>query len=100
MIEGIDRLSLEGNEEPPQLVGQPETSQKIPKWLSKTLESVHPNEVEKTRTRSSYKDKIENGAVKGSYLGNDVNDSSYDYELNFFADCELTSFKEAFSHDI
>ena len=60
VIEGFDRLSLEGNEEPPQVVEQPETSQKIPKWLSKTLESVHLDEVGKIGTKSSYKDRIEN----------------------------------------
>ena len=51
MIKGIDWLILEGNEEPPQLVEQLETSQNISKWLSKTLESVHPNEVGKMGTR-------------------------------------------------
>ena len=59
VIDGIRKLSLEGNEEPPQLVKQPETSQKIPKWLSKTLESNHPDEVGKTRTKSPYRDRLE-----------------------------------------
>ena len=39
MIERIGRLNLEGNEVPP--ADQPRPSQKIPKWATKTLESVH-----------------------------------------------------------
>ena len=102
MIEGIDRMSFEGKEEPPQLIGQLKTLQKIPKWLSKTLESVHPNKVGKMGTRSSYKDRIENGVVEGSNLGNDVDDMecSFDCELNFSTDCEPNSFKEAFYHEV
>ena len=102
LIEGFDRYSLDEDEEPPQLIEKPETLQKISKWLSKTLESVHSNEVGKIGTRSSYKNRIEDGAVEDSDSGNDIKDMecSFDCELNFSTDCELTSFKEAFSHDV
>ena len=46
VIERIGRLNLEGNEEPPG--DQPGPSRKIPKWDTKTLESVHLDEVGKT----------------------------------------------------
>ena len=44
VIERIGRLSI-NDEEPP--ADQPGPSQKIPKWATKTLESVHPNESKK-----------------------------------------------------
>ena len=44
MIERIGRLNLEENEAPP--ADQPGPSRKIPKWATKTLESVHLDEVE------------------------------------------------------
>ena len=50
VIERIERLSI-NDEEPPS--DQPGTSRKIPKWATKTLESVHQDEVGKTGTRSS-----------------------------------------------
>jgi hypothetical protein len=54
VIERIEKLSLDENSAPSQPVEQPRPSQKgPPKWLIKTLESVHPNEVGKTGTRSS-----------------------------------------------
>jgi hypothetical protein len=46
-------LNLDGNASPSQSVEQPGPSQKFPKWVMKTLESVHPDEVGKTETRSS-----------------------------------------------
>ena len=50
VIERIRRLSI-NDEAPPS--DQPGPSRNIPKWATKTLESVHPDEVGKTRTRSS-----------------------------------------------
>ena len=50
VIERLGRLNLEGNEAPP--ADQPGPSRKIPKWATKTLESVHTDEVGKTGTRS------------------------------------------------
>ena len=49
VIERIERLSI-NDEAPP--AGQPGPSRKIPKWATKTLESVHPDEVGKTGMRS------------------------------------------------
>jgi hypothetical protein len=48
MIARIESLNLDGNAKPSQSVEQLGPSQKCPKWLMKTLESVHPNEVGKT----------------------------------------------------
>ena len=49
VIERIERLNLDGNATPSQSVEQPKPSQKgPPKWLIKTLESVHLDEVKKT----------------------------------------------------
>ena len=50
VIKRIERISI--NDEAP-LADQPGPSQKIPKWATKILESVHPDEVGKTGTRSS-----------------------------------------------
>jgi hypothetical protein len=99
VIEGIERLNLDGNAVPSQLVEQPGPSQKCPKWLIKTLESVRPDEVGKTRTKSSTK-QDDGGDVDNSDSG-DVNDMdiSYDCELNLSTDIEPTSFEEVASHD-
>ena len=51
VIERIGRISLEENEAPP--ADQLGPSWKIPKWATKTIESVHPDEVGKMGTRSS-----------------------------------------------
>ena len=56
VIERIERLSI-NDEAPPG--DQPGPSRKIPKWDTKTLESVHPDEVGKTGTRSSKSMKME-----------------------------------------
>jgi hypothetical protein len=49
VIERIEKLRLDENLAPSQLAEQPGPSQKgPPKWLKKTLESVHPDEVGKT----------------------------------------------------
>lgn len=50
-MERIGRLDLEENEAPP--TNQPGSSWKVLKWVSKTLESVHPDEVGKMGTRCS-----------------------------------------------
>jgi hypothetical protein len=63
-------------------VEQTRPSQKgPPKWLIKTLESVHPDEVGKTGTRSSTRQ--DGGDVDNSDLGNvDDMDVAFDYEMN------------------
>ena len=45
----IQRMNLEGNEEPP--VDQPGPSQKVLKWTIETIESDNPYEVGNPRTR-------------------------------------------------
>ena len=49
VIEMIQRMNLEGNEEPP--VDQPGLSQKFLKWTIETIESDNPYEVGNPRTR-------------------------------------------------
>ena len=44
VIERIERFSI-NDEAPPALTDQPGPSRKIPKWATKTLESVHQDEV-------------------------------------------------------
>ena len=51
VIERIVILNLEENEVSP--AEQPRHSHKMPKWVKNTLESVHPDDVGKTRTKSS-----------------------------------------------
>jgi hypothetical protein len=49
VIERIENLRLDENSEPSQSVEKPGPSQKgLPKWLTKTLESVHRDEIRKT----------------------------------------------------
>ena len=67
-----------------------------PKWLTKTLESFHPDEVGKTGTRNS--NQQNGGDVDDSNSPIDI-DVSYDCELNLSTDFEPTSFKEVASHD-
>jgi hypothetical protein len=56
VIERIETLRLDENSTPSQSTEQPGPSQKgPPRWLTKTLESVHPDEVRKTGTRMSSK---------------------------------------------
>eukprot|EP00253_Pinus_taeda_P036646 PITA_36646 len=82
---------------PTQSTEQPGPSQKgPPKSLTKTLESVHPDEVGKTGTRNSTRQN--GGDVDDSDSPIDM-DVSYDCELNLSINFELTSFKEAASHD-
>jgi hypothetical protein len=99
VIERIERLNLYGNATPSQSMEQPGPSQKgPPKWLIKTLESVRPYEVGKTRTRSSTRQ--DGGDVDNSDSG-DVNDMdvSFNCELNLSTNIEPTSFEEVASHD-
>eukprot|EP00253_Pinus_taeda_P007929 PITA_07929 len=65
-----------------------------PKWLTKTLESVHPDEVGKAGTRNSQN----GGDVDDSNSPVDM-DVSYDCELNLSTDFEPTFFKVVASHD-
>ena len=88
MIERIERLSI-NDEAPP--ADQPGPSWMIPKWATKTLESVHPDEVGKTRTRSSKRHE-DGGEVDNS--GDDM-DVSFDCEFNLSANFEPNSFEEA-----
>ena len=87
VIERIERSNLDGNATQSQLVEQPRSSHKgPPKWLIKTLESVHPGEVGKTRTMSSTRQD-----------GGDVDDMdvSYDCNLNLNSkvdDCNLSGY--------
>jgi hypothetical protein len=95
VIERIERMNLDENLTPSQLAKQPRPSQKgPPKWLIKTLESVHPDEVGKTGTRSSTRQ--DGGDVDNSDSGDvDDMDVSYDCELNLSTNFEPTSFEEA-----
>lgn len=99
VIERIERLNLDGNAAPYQSVEQPGLSQKgPPKWLIKTLESVHPSEVGKTGTRSSTR---QDGGDVDNSDSSDVNDIdvSFDCELKLSTNIEPTSFEEATFHD-
>jgi hypothetical protein len=54
VIKKIKKLRLDEKSTPSRSTKQLGPSQKgPPKWLTKTLESVHPDEVGKTRTRMS-----------------------------------------------
>ena len=95
VIDRIGRLNLDSV--PTQSAEQPGPSEKgPPKCLTKTLESVHPDEVGKTGTRNS--NRQNGGDVDDSNSPVDM-DVSYDCELNLSTDFEPTSFKEAASHD-
>ena len=90
VIERIERLNLDSI--PTQENEQPGPSQKdSPKWLTKTLENVHPDEVGKIGTRSSTKQN--EGDVDNSDSTVDM-DIAYNYELSFSTDHEPTSFKK------
>eukprot|EP00253_Pinus_taeda_P029221 PITA_29221 len=95
VIDRIGRLNLDSL--PTQSTEQPGPSQKgPPKWLTKTLESVHPDEIGKTGTRNA--NRQNGGDVDDSNSPIDM-DVSYDCELNLSTDFEPTSFKEAASHN-
>jgi hypothetical protein len=99
VIEKIEKLRLDEKSTPSQSAEQPGPSQKgLPKWLKKTLESFHLDEVKKTGTRLSSKQY--GGNVDSSKLGDvDYMDVSYDCELNLSTNIEPNSFKEVDSHD-
>eukprot|EP00253_Pinus_taeda_P034051 PITA_34051 len=95
VIDRIGRLNLDSI--PTQSTVKPGPSQKGPqKWLTKTLENVHPDEVGKIGTRNSTK---QNGGDVDDSNSPFDRDVSYDCELNLPTDFELTSFKESASHD-
>jgi hypothetical protein len=99
VIERIEKLRLDENSTPSQSTEQPRPSQKgLPKWLTKTLESVHPDEVGKIGTRMS--SRHDGGNVDNSNSGDvDDMDVSHERELSLFTNLEPTSFEEATSHD-
>jgi hypothetical protein len=86
-------LRLDDNSSPSQLVEQPGPSHNgPPKWPTKTLESVHLDEVGKIGTKLSSKQ--DGGNVDNSNLGDvDDMDVSCDCELNLSIDHEPNSFK-------
>ena len=86
-------MSLDDNSTPYQLVEQLGPSQKgPPNCLTKTLESVHPNEVGNIGTRMSSRQY--GGNVDNSNSGDvDDMDVSYDCELSLSTNLELTSYK-------
>eukprot|EP00253_Pinus_taeda_P026103 PITA_26103 len=95
VIDRIGRLNLDSV--PTQPTEQLGPSKKgPPKWLTKTLEIVHADEVRKIGTRNS--NQQNGGDVDDSNSPVDM-DVSYPCELNFSIDFEPTSFKEAASHD-
>eukprot|EP00253_Pinus_taeda_P021664 PITA_21664 len=95
VIDRIGRLNLDLV--PTQSTEHPRPSEKgPPKWLTKTLESVHPGEVGKTGTRNSNR---KNGGDVDEFDSPVDMDVSYDCELNLSTDFEPTSFKEVASHD-
>ena len=93
VIERIERLNLEENEAPP--FDQPGPSQFFLKWATKTLESVHLDEVGHMGTRKSTRQ--EDGG--DAYQSSDEMDVSFDCELNLYSNFEQNSFKEATTHD-
>eukprot|EP00253_Pinus_taeda_P027245 PITA_27245 len=95
VIDRIGRLNLDLA--PSQSTEQSGPSQKgPPKWLTKTLEGVRPNQVGKTRTRSSTR---QNGGDVDNLDSSVDMDVSYDCELNLSTDFEPTTFKEVASYD-
>ena len=86
-------MKLEENEAPP--TNQVGPSKKIPKWVIKTLESVHPDEVGKTRMRNSIRQDDDGEA----YNSGDDMDVLFDCELNLSGNFQPTSFIEAVQCD-
>jgi hypothetical protein len=96
VIERIEKLRLDENSTTSQSTEQPRPSQNgPPKWLTKTLESVHLDEVRKIEIRMSSRQDGFN-----SNLGDaDEINVSYDFEFNLSTNLETSSFEEATSHD-
>lgn len=75
--------------------------------MERTFEMVKPNEIGKTRTRSSYWARKENRNLEGSILDDVVDDGlsiedkncNFDMELNFSVSFDPTSIKEVIPHD-
>ena len=67
-----------------------------PKWLTITLESVHPDDVLNKRIRSTTR---KNGGDVENSDSPIYMDVSYDCKLNFSTYFEPNSFKESSSHD-
>ena len=77
VIDKIRRLNLDSF--PNQSTEQLGPSKKgPPKWLTKTLESVHPDEVGKTGTRNTNRQN-----------GGDIDDSDLPIDMDVSYDCEL-----------
>lgn len=94
VISIIEKLNID-DATPSEELSSPSPSPKQPKWLIKTIESVHLGEIGKTRTRSSTRD--DNGGANSGDI-DDLN-TLYNGELNFYVDFEPTSIKEVTSHD-
>ncbi len=89
MIDIIGILNLDPA--PTHSTNQPSPSQKGPKkWMTKTLVSVHPDEVGKIGTRSSTRQNEDDVDDSNSLVDMDV---SYDCEMNLPTDFEPNSFK-------
>lgn len=93
VINRIGRLNLDST----QSTEKPGPSQKgPPKWMTKTLENPHPDEVGKIGTRSSTR---KNGGDVDDYDSPIDMGVSYNCELNLSTGLEPTSSKEIASHD-
>jgi hypothetical protein len=93
VIERIENLRLDENSTPSQSTKKHVPYKKgPPKWSTKTLESVHPYEVRKTRYKMSSR---QDGGNVDNSNSSDVDDMdvSYDCEFNLSTNIELTSFK-------
>ena len=82
VIERFERMNLKENEAP--LDEKSKTSQKFPKWVTKRLESVHPNEVRKKRNISSTRREYGGVVDNSSLVHVEDMDVSYDSELLFY----------------
>jgi hypothetical protein len=93
VIERIEMLSLDDNSSPSHSVEKLGPSQRgPPKWLTKTLESVHLDEVRKIRTRISSRQY--GGNVDNSNPGDlDNMDVSCDCELNYLLTLDQLALK-------
>ena len=95
VIGRVEILNLKENEAPPD--EKPKTSQKIPKWVTKTLESVHLDEVRKKRNISSTRQEYGGVVDNSSLVHVEYMDVSYDSELLFY-NLKITSFEEVVAH--
>jgi hypothetical protein len=92
-------LNLDGNARPYQSIEKLGPSQKCPKWLTKTLESVCSDEIGKIGTRSSTRQDNGDGVDNSDSCDfNDI-DVSYDCKLNLATNLEPSSFEEFVFHD-